>query len=305
MPWNHSKIDSGWSCPKCCTSDYAACRLRREECCVSSGGPTVITSIIDWQQTCIEPASIYSHNTPDFAAPLEKDPSEEDGTPKNRNQEQLLQDISICHQIYDAITTYKCRNLRPGRQLDSTLFRLFHSCFTSWRDGILAIRQELIDFRTFWPKLELDWSVHIRPRTGTCRTCTSIWRFRNCAENWKCGWRSLCRQSQMDGYSMKCGMQRRRPIGHRTMSGLKPIRSLKIKGTIWQSRGRIGFGHSICDGAHLTICFILLFFYLFWPQSSVWTASSLSFPLSPNRFGLSTCLIPFLSKHFILQASES
>lgn len=124
---------------------------------VSPDDPTVITGLIDWQLTCIEPAFIYSQNTPDFAALPDIDPSEEDGdnTPKSRDEEQLLKDLSICHQTYDVIATYKCRKLRPGRQLDSSLFRLFHYCFTSWRDGAPAIRQELIDLRALWPKLKL------------------------------------------------------------------------------------------------------------------------------------------------------
>ncbi|PGH21440.1 hypothetical protein AJ80_03231 [Polytolypa hystricis UAMH7299] len=127
---------------------------------VSPNDPTVITGLIDWQLSCIESAFIYSQNTPDFAALPDIDPSEEDedGTPKGRDEERLLKDLSICHQTYDVMATYKCRKLRPSRQLDSSLFRLFHYCFTSWRDGASAIRQELIDLRTLWPKLKLPGS---------------------------------------------------------------------------------------------------------------------------------------------------
>lgn len=122
---------------------------------VSSDDPTVLTGLIDWQLTCIEPAFIYSQNTPDFVALPDIDPADEDGTPKSHDKEQHLKDLSICHQTYDVIATYKCRKLRPGRQADSSLFRLFHYCFTTWRDGAPAIRQELVDLRTLWPKLKL------------------------------------------------------------------------------------------------------------------------------------------------------
>jgi hypothetical protein len=122
---------------------------------VSPDDPTVITGLIDWQLTSIETAFIYAQNTPDFAALPDIDPTEEEDAPKSPDEERLLKDLSICHQTYNVIATYKCPKLRPGRQLDSSLFRLFHYCFTSWRDGIPAIRQELIDLRTLWPKLNL------------------------------------------------------------------------------------------------------------------------------------------------------
>lgn len=118
---------------------------------VSPDDPSVITGIIDWQLTCIEPAFMYAQTTPDFAALPEIDPSEYDAGLKSREAEQLLKDLSICHQTYDVIATYKCRKLRPARQLDPTLFRLFHYCFTTWRDGAPAIRQELIDLRALLP----------------------------------------------------------------------------------------------------------------------------------------------------------
>ncbi|KAI1976664.1 hypothetical protein LOZ54_006603 [Ophidiomyces ophidiicola] len=127
---------------------------------VSPDDPTTITGFIDWQLTCIEPAFIYAQNTPDFAALPDIDPSEEeeDSSPKNRDEEKLLKDLSICHQTYDVIATYKCPKLRPARQLDPSLFRLFHYCFTSWRDGAPALRQELIDLAALWPKLNLPGS---------------------------------------------------------------------------------------------------------------------------------------------------
>lgn len=44
---------------------------------VSAEELTVITGLIDWQSTSIEPAFIYTNETPDFATPLsvpEEDP---------------------------------------------------------------------------------------------------------------------------------------------------------------------------------------------------------------------------------------
>lgn len=48
---------------------------------VSAEDPTVITGLIGWQPTSIEPAFIYANEKPDFAAPLgvpEEDPLEDE-----------------------------------------------------------------------------------------------------------------------------------------------------------------------------------------------------------------------------------
>lgn len=121
---------------------------------ISPSDPAMITGIIDWQLTCVEPAFIYAQNTPDFAALPNINPADEYDT-DNVDEPKIQKDLLICHQTYDVIATYKCPKLRPARQLDSSLFRLFHYCFTSWRDGIPAIRQELLDLRDLWPKLKL------------------------------------------------------------------------------------------------------------------------------------------------------
>ncbi|KAF3481968.1 uncharacterized protein GIQ15_04727 [Arthroderma uncinatum] len=123
---------------------------------VSSDDPTAITGIIDWQLTCVEPAFIHAHMTPDFAAFPEIDPSEDASETKSKEEERLLEDLSICSQTFNVIMTYKNPKIKPGRLLDSTLFRLFHYCFTTWRDGIPAIRQELIDLNPLWHKPELS-----------------------------------------------------------------------------------------------------------------------------------------------------
>ena len=41
---------------------------------ISCSDPTVISGVIDWQLTCIEPAFMYAHETPDFAALVDEKP---------------------------------------------------------------------------------------------------------------------------------------------------------------------------------------------------------------------------------------
>lgn len=73
---------------------------------VSAEEPTVITGLIDWQSTSIQPAFLYANETPDFAILPE---SPEMDTFENGKSEQMTpghkerewKDASICYQTYD------------------------------------------------------------------------------------------------------------------------------------------------------------------------------------------------------------
>jgi hypothetical protein len=70
---------------------------------VSDDNPTIITGIIDWQSTSIEPAFVYAHETPDFAAPLDDDAlSENADEPANETDEEkrLKKDAELCNQVH-------------------------------------------------------------------------------------------------------------------------------------------------------------------------------------------------------------
>ncbi|ATY65652.1 serine threonine kinase [Cordyceps militaris] len=127
---------------------------------VSADDPTVITGLIDWQSTSIEPAFIYANETPDFAAPPEE-PDEE--LPKTEHseqespaiQEQARKDALICYQTYDVLMRGAIPKVRDARPLDPSLFRVFQYSHTSWRDSATALRQELIELTALWTELGL------------------------------------------------------------------------------------------------------------------------------------------------------
>ncbi|KAL2800612.1 hypothetical protein BJX66DRAFT_321573 [Aspergillus keveii] len=130
---------------------------------VSPEDPTVITGLIDWQSTAIEPAFIYANETPDFAA-LPEQPDEEDipetGHPETEIssafKERALKDAAICYQTYDVCMKGLVPKLRPARLLDPTVFRLFHYSQTTWRDSAAAVHQELIELSARWIELGLE-----------------------------------------------------------------------------------------------------------------------------------------------------
>ncbi|EDN08148.1 predicted protein [Histoplasma mississippiense (nom. inval.)] len=135
---------------------------------VSAEEQTLITGIIDWQSTSIEPAFIYANETPDFAA-LPEEPGE-DTFKSGRSEEKPpgckereLKDASICYQTYDVCMKGLAPKLRPARLLDPSLFRLFQYCHTTWRDSAAALRQELIELSARWTKLGLQGACPFSP----------------------------------------------------------------------------------------------------------------------------------------------
>lgn len=125
--------------------------------------PTIITGIVDWQSTSIEPAFVYANETPDFAAPPEEDMLNEEDEPKTSEAKRRVKDASICYQTYDVCMKGFVPNLHAARLLDPTLFRLFHYSHTSWRDSAAAVRQELIEFSTRWKELGMQGSCPYAP----------------------------------------------------------------------------------------------------------------------------------------------
>ncbi|KAJ5086934.1 hypothetical protein NUU61_008241 [Penicillium alfredii] len=130
---------------------------------VSAEDPTVITGLLDWQSTSIEPAFIYANETPDFAAPPGGPEENTFKSGQDEHKEQERKDASICYQTYDVCMKGLAPKLRPARLLDPTLFRLFQYCHTTWRDSATAIRQELIELSIRWTELELQGSCPFSP----------------------------------------------------------------------------------------------------------------------------------------------
>ncbi|GKZ78096.1 hypothetical protein AnigIFM56816_001480 [Aspergillus niger] len=125
---------------------------------VSPEDPTIITGLIDWQSTSIEPAFIYANETPDFATPPHLD-DEQPTTPITITTARERKDASICYQTYNVALVGLVPKLRPARLLDPTLFRLFHYTHLTWTGSAAAIRQDLIELSDRWAELGLQ---------GTC-----------------------------------------------------------------------------------------------------------------------------------------
>ncbi|KAM3501017.1 hypothetical protein MY10362_005901 [Beauveria mimosiformis] len=135
---------------------------------VSADDPTIITGLIDWQSTSVEPAFIYANETPDFATPPEEPEEEmpesgqsEQQSPEMRERER--KDALICYQTYDVYMKGLIPKVRDARPLDPSLFRVFQYCHTSWRDSAAALDQELIELSARWTELGLQGACPFSP----------------------------------------------------------------------------------------------------------------------------------------------
>jgi hypothetical protein len=107
---------------------------------VSEADPTVITAVIDWQSTSIEPAFYYADDVPDFAKP----PSLSD-TETEKETNSTVEDL--CSRVFDAGLQLLGPRLGAVRKVDETLLRPFRFCHRTWKDGIVPLTQELMELR--------------------------------------------------------------------------------------------------------------------------------------------------------------
>ena len=119
--------------------------LHKRNIFVSDDDPTVITAIIDWQSTSVEPAFWFADEVPDFAQTI-SDPSRENGIELNSE---------LCAKAYHAATQLLLPMIGKPGLMDEAFFRPFRYCYRTWADGAVAFREELIQTSRRWKELGL------------------------------------------------------------------------------------------------------------------------------------------------------
>lgn len=127
---------------------------------MSEEDPTVITGVIDWTSTGVQPAFMNATETPHFASLPEDLPFLQRLGEREELGEYEPKAASICAQTFDVIVKGYIPRLQAGRDLDPALSRIFHYSLTSWTSSATAIREELIDLSQRWKNLGLAGSSH-------------------------------------------------------------------------------------------------------------------------------------------------
>jgi Ser/Thr protein kinase RdoA (MazF antagonist) len=117
--------------------------LHKRNIFVSAGDPTIVSAIIDWQSTSVEPAFWYADAMPDFAQPVFDPPDEDKIEPKSE----------ACAKAYDACIKFLAPKLSAARSMEEAYFRLFRYCYRTWEDGAIVFREELIQTSQLWKEL--------------------------------------------------------------------------------------------------------------------------------------------------------
>ncbi|KAL3435831.1 hypothetical protein BDV09DRAFT_166825 [Aspergillus tetrazonus] len=99
---------------------------------ISQDDPSVITGIIDWQSTSVEPAFWYSDEIPDFATGSE-----------------------LCTKAFELSSRFLTPKLSGPRLLNG-VFRPPRYCYRTWKDGAVALRHEMIETARLWKELGFE-----------------------------------------------------------------------------------------------------------------------------------------------------
>lgn len=124
--------------------------LHKRNVYVSDEDPTIVTDIIDWQSSSINPAFMHVDEVPDFAAhnSLPDDGSLSKSSPVGEN-------ARLCNQAFIAGVRLLVPKLCASWELDADIVRFFEYCHRTYRDGAAIIRQVLIDLANRWEQLAL------------------------------------------------------------------------------------------------------------------------------------------------------
>ncbi|MCJ1313475.1 hypothetical protein MMC25_007153 [Agyrium rufum] len=121
---------------------------------VSEEDPTVVTGIIDWQSSSIDPAFLHANEMPDFATTIPAPSQAEVEIPLEEKYRRRNADL--CSQAYGASVRLRAPKLWAAWNLDSDLNLFFARCHRTHRDGAGVFRQTMIDLARRWRELELD-----------------------------------------------------------------------------------------------------------------------------------------------------
>lgn len=138
---------------------------------VADHDPTIVTDLIDWQSSSIEPAFEYADGMPDFTAPVfhstplfnpSAHQTDEERAIQERQarafQDRAMREAEICTRTFLISLQIMVPKLHAARALPDALFRPFRQSRRTWIDGAVAYRQDLIDIAIGWKELGLAGS---------------------------------------------------------------------------------------------------------------------------------------------------
>lgn len=115
---------------------------------VSEDDPSVITGVIDWQFSSIEPAFWYIFSVPDWAKESFTASSNEESSQQERKT------AALCKESWEVCTKHFLPSIAKPQSMEANLFRPFFLCHNTWKDGAVFLRHDLIESAK-------DWNNHL------------------------------------------------------------------------------------------------------------------------------------------------
>ncbi|KAI4098433.1 MAG: hypothetical protein LQ339_006404 [Xanthoria mediterranea] len=124
--------------------------LHKRNIYVSDEDPTIVTDIIDWQSSSINPSFMHANDVPDFAAHV---PTIDDDSPSEKSR--AGDNAKFCNQAFIAGMRLLVPKVHATWELDDDVTRFFEYCHRTYRDGAGILRQILMDLANHWEHLGL------------------------------------------------------------------------------------------------------------------------------------------------------
>ena len=122
--------------------------LHKRNIFVSEEDHTIITGIIDWQSSSVNPAFMHANEVPDFAAR-----SSTTADHISLGDFQARTNANLCSEAFSAGIKILVPKLYSTWRLDDDVTRFFEYCHRTYRDGAGVFRQVLIDLAKRWKEL--------------------------------------------------------------------------------------------------------------------------------------------------------
>jgi hypothetical protein len=135
--------------------------LHRRNILVRPEDPTVVTGIINWQSSVVEPAYVFAAETPDFADEL-PDIFIKENSPAGRAYAILKADVEYCKAAWTMVSGI-CSKFREASKLDASVLQLLSAPSHKWLEDEDSVQMILRDIKKKWSTLGLPGQSFYQP----------------------------------------------------------------------------------------------------------------------------------------------
>jgi hypothetical protein len=135
--------------------------LHKRNILVSPQDPTVVTGILEWQSSVVEPAYVFAAETPDFADEVPELVINEN-SPEGRAHAILKAEAEYCKAAWSMVPTI-CPKFCEASKLDVSVLQLLSAPSHKWLEDEDCVQMILRDIKKKWSALGLPGESFYQP----------------------------------------------------------------------------------------------------------------------------------------------